>query len=45
MAATTKSFRVAHGLLSCISPLARLRERRRRNPDRISSSLANAVAA
>jgi hypothetical protein len=46
MAAATKSLRKPDGLLSAISPLALLRGRRcRRDWERISSSLADAVAA
>jgi hypothetical protein len=45
MAPATKTLRIAHGLLSWVSPSARLRERRRRDLERISSLLAGAVAA
>jgi hypothetical protein len=45
MAAATKSLRKRGGLFSCISPFVRLRNRRRRDLERVSSSLADAVAA
>lgn len=46
IAAATKNLRRRAGLFSCISPLAPCRERRRRRDlDRISSSLAGVVAA
>jgi hypothetical protein len=47
MAPATKNLRRRGGLFSGISPLARLRERRRRRDDleSISSSFVDAVAA
>jgi hypothetical protein len=46
MAPATKNLRRRSGLCSGISPFARLRERRRRRKlERISSSLADVVAA
>jgi hypothetical protein len=45
MAPATKSLRAAHGLLSCISPFVRFCERRRRDLERVSSSLAGTAAA
>jgi hypothetical protein len=46
MVAVTKSLRSRDGLFSCISPLAPFRKRRRRRDlERISSPLAEAVAA
>jgi hypothetical protein len=45
MAPATKSLRFAHGILSRVSPLAPLRQRRRRDLERISLPLAGVVAA